>query len=62
MVFCCGAWGLAAQGDAMDCPRPSCNAAVIGYCLSQGTASPDAAQVAPFEYLGLPLGRVSGGW
>lgn len=32
-----------------------CNAAVIGYCLSQAYRLADAAVIAPFEYIGLPL-------
>lgn len=31
------------------------NAAIIGYCLSQAYRIADAATVAPFEYIGLPL-------
>ena len=31
------------------------NSAVIGYCLSQAYRLADAATVAPFEYIGLPL-------
>ncbi|MEM8655361.1 MAG: DMT family transporter [Pseudomonadota bacterium] len=31
------------------------NAAIIGYCLSQAYRLADAATVAPFEYIGLPL-------
>lgn len=37
------------------------NAAVIGYCLSQAYRLSDAATVAPFEYVGLPL-AVFWGW
>lgn len=32
-----------------------CNGAIVGYCLSQAYRLADAATVAPFEYLGLPL-------
>jgi S-adenosylmethionine uptake transporter len=31
------------------------NAAIVGYCLSQAYRLADAATVAPFEYVGLPL-------
>ncbi len=31
------------------------NSAIIGYCLSQAYRMADAATVAPFEYIGLPL-------
>lgn len=37
------------------------NAAIIGYCLSQAYRLTDAATVAPFEYIGLPL-AVFWGW
>ncbi|NIZ60898.1 hypothetical protein DL239_07915 [Sedimentitalea sp. CY04] len=37
------------------------NAAIIGYCLSQAYRLADAATVAPFEYIGLPL-AVMWGW
>ena len=32
-----------------------CNGGIIGYCLSQAYRIADAATVAPFEYIGLPL-------
>ena len=31
------------------------NAAVVGYCLSAAYSAADAATIAPFEYIGLPL-------
>jgi S-adenosylmethionine uptake transporter len=37
------------------------NAAIIGYCLSQAYRLADAATIAPFEYIGLPL-AVMWGW
>ncbi|MFT6023097.1 MAG: S-adenosylmethionine uptake transporter [Ascidiaceihabitans sp.] len=37
------------------------NSALIGYCLSQAYRMADAATVAPFEYIGLPL-AVFWGW
>lgn len=37
------------------------NSGVIGYCLSQAYRLADAATIAPFEYLGLPL-AVFWGW
>ncbi|MEM9577502.1 MAG: DMT family transporter [Pseudomonadota bacterium] len=37
------------------------NAAIVGYCLSQAYRLADAATVAPFEYVGLPL-AVLWGW
>lgn len=37
------------------------NAAVVGYCLSAAYRAADAATIAPFEYIGLPL-AVFWGW
>lgn len=37
------------------------NSAIVGYCLSQAYRMADAATVAPFEYIGLPL-AVFWGW
>ncbi len=37
------------------------NAAIVGYCLSQAYRLADAATIAPFEYVGLPL-AVFWGW
>ena len=37
------------------------NSAVIGYCLSAAYKAADAATIAPFEYIGLPL-AVFWGW
>ncbi|MEP2641813.1 DMT family transporter [Roseobacter sp.] len=37
------------------------NAGIIGYCLSQAYRMADAATIAPFEYIGLPL-AVFWGW
>lgn len=37
------------------------NSAIVGYCLSQAYRLSDAATVAPFEYIGLPL-AVLWGW
>ena len=37
------------------------NSAIIGYCLSQAYRMADAAVVAPFEYIGLPL-AIFWGW
>ena len=36
------------------------NSAIIGYCLSQAYRLADAATVAPFEYIGLPLAVIWG--
>ena len=37
------------------------NSAIVGYCLSQAYRQADAATIAPFEYVGLPL-AVFWGW
>ena len=37
------------------------NSAIVGYCLSQAYRMADAATVAPFEYVGLPL-AIFWGW
>lgn len=55
MVFLLRAWVWPAAGDAWIFLALGCNAAVIGYCLSQAYRIADAATVAPFEYIGLPL-------
>ena len=38
------------------------NAGFIGYCLSQAYRTADAATLAPFEYVGLPLAVMWGWW
>jgi S-adenosylmethionine uptake transporter len=38
------------------------NSAIVGYCLSQAYRLSDAATVAPFEYVGLPLAVFWGWW
>ncbi len=47
--------GLARPGDRWVFAVLGLNAAIIGYCLSQAYRLADAATVAPFEYIGLPL-------
>jgi S-adenosylmethionine uptake transporter len=37
------------------------NSAIVGYCISQAYRMADAATVAPFEYVGLPL-AIFWGW
>jgi S-adenosylmethionine uptake transporter len=55
MHFLLRAWVLPARGDIWVFLGLGLNAAVIGYCLSQAYRIADAATVAPFEYIGLPL-------
>ena len=55
MQFLLRAWVLPARGDIWVFLGLGLNAAVIGYCLSQAYRIADAATVAPFEYIGLPL-------
>lgn len=55
MQFLLRAWVWPAQGDIWVFLGLGLNAAVIGYCLSQAYRIADAATVAPFEYIGLPL-------
>ncbi|MCV3270755.1 DMT family transporter [Roseobacter sinensis] len=54
-------WVWPAQGDWWVMLALGFNVAVIGYCLSQAYRMADAATVAPFEYVGLPL-AVFWGW
>jgi S-adenosylmethionine uptake transporter len=55
MQFLLRSWVWPAQGDIWVFLGLGLNAAVIGYCLSQAYRIADAATVAPFEYIGLPL-------
>lgn len=55
MQFLLRAWVWPAPGDGWVFIGMGLNAAVIGYCLSAAYRMADAATVAPFEYLGLPL-------
>ncbi|APE42569.1 hypothetical protein BOO69_03400 [Sulfitobacter alexandrii] len=55
MQFLLRAWVWPAPGDGWVFVGMGLNAAVIGYCLSAAYRMADAATVAPFEYLGLPL-------
>ncbi|MBQ0805643.1 MULTISPECIES: DMT family transporter [unclassified Sulfitobacter] len=55
MQFLLRAWVWPARGDIWVFLGLGLNAAVIGYCLSQAYRIADAATVAPFEYIGLPL-------
>lgn len=55
MQFLLRAWVWPASGDEWVFVALGLNAAIIGYCLSQAYRIADAATVAPFEYIGLPL-------
>lgn len=61
LQFLLRAWIWPQQGDGWILFALGANAAIIGYCLSQAYRIADAATVAPFEYVGLPL-AVFWGW
>ena len=54
-------WIMPPQSDLWVFFGLGVNSAIIGYCLSQAYRMADAATVAPFEYIGLPL-AVFWGW
>lgn len=62
MQFLLRAWVMPAQDDWAVMIGMGVNAAIIGYCLSQAYRMADAATVAPFEYIGLPLAVFWGWW
>jgi S-adenosylmethionine uptake transporter len=55
LQFLLRAWVWPAEGDRLVILGMGVNGALIGYCLSQAYRLADAATVAPFEYIGLPL-------
>lgn len=59
--FLLRAWVWPRDGDWIYLAGLGMNAAIIGYCLSQAYRLADAATVAPFEYVGLPM-AVFWGW
>jgi len=61
LQFLLRAWHWPSSGDWYLLLGLGFNAAIIGYCLSQAYRLADAATVAPFEYIGLPL-AVLWGW
>ncbi len=61
LQFLLRAWIWPQPGDGWVIFALGANAAIIGYCLSQAYRIADAATVAPFEYVGLPL-AVFWGW
>ena len=61
MQFLLRAWIWPAPQDIWLLTALGVNSAIVGYCLSQAYRMADAATVAPFEYIGLPL-AVFWGW
>ncbi|MFY0691612.1 MAG: DMT family transporter [Paracoccaceae bacterium] len=61
LIFLLRAWELPMGLDRWFFLGLGFNAAIIGYCLSAAYREADAATVAPFEYVGLPL-AVFWGW
>ena len=55
MTFLLRAWVWPAPQDQWVFFLLGVNSAAIGYCLSQAYRVADAATIAPFEYVGLPL-------
>lgn len=55
VIFLLRAWVWPADTDLWVFVGLGINSAVIGYCLSQAYRLADAATIAPFEYVGLPL-------
>lgn len=55
VIFLLRAWVWPASQDMWVFVGLGLNSAVIGYCLSQAYRLADAATIAPFEYIGLPL-------
>jgi S-adenosylmethionine uptake transporter len=61
LVFLLRAWVWPTADDWIFFIGLGLNSAIVGYCLSQAYRMADAATVAPFEYVGLPL-AVLWGW
>lgn len=55
VIFLLRAWVWPDDSDLWVFVGLGVNSAIIGYCLSQAYRLADAATVAPFEYIGLPL-------
>ncbi|MEM6372393.1 MAG: DMT family transporter [Pseudomonadota bacterium] len=55
VLFLLRAWVWPSSADWWVFAGLGLNSAIIGYCLSQAYRLADAATVAPFEYVGLPL-------
>lgn len=60
IIFLLRAWVWPADSDMWVFAGLGVNSAIIGYCLSQAYRLADAATVAPFEYVGLPLAVIWG--
>ena len=61
LYFLLRAWTWPTEDDWLPMLVLGLNSSVIGYCLAQAYRLADAATVAPFEYVGLPL-AVMWGW
>lgn len=61
LIFLLRAWEWPAEGDRWLFLALGVNSGAIGYSLSKAYASADAATVAPFEYVALPL-AILWGW
>lgn len=61
LVFLLRAWTMPEGVDRWLFLALGCNSACVAYCLSQAYRSANAAVVAPFEYVGLPL-AILWGW
>jgi S-adenosylmethionine uptake transporter len=60
VIFLLRAWVWPADSDLWVFAGLGVNSAIIGYCLSQAYRLADAATIAPFEYIGLPLAVIWG--
>lgn len=60
VIFLLRAWVWPADSDIWVFAGLGVNSAIIGYCLSQAYRLADAATIAPFEYIGLPLAVIWG--
>ncbi|WP_109467646.1 DMT family transporter [Albibacillus kandeliae] len=61
VIFLLRAWVWPGEGDWWPLLGLGLNSAIVGYCLSQAYRLTDAATIAPYEYIGLPL-AVFWGW
>ncbi len=61
VIFLLRAWVWPDDGDRWLFVGLGLNSAIVGYCLGQAYRLADAATVAPFEYVGLPL-AIFWGW
>ena len=59
-IFLLRAWVWPTNNDIWIFAGLGLNSAIVGYCLSQAYRLADAATVAPFEYVGLPLAVIWG--